>query len=127
MMTFVNVLVTKVQLLQQAKAEGKTFNRYETKGGGGGPMQVADRLNGNFLEWYPVFMSLLWALALTDQLNDTCIVVGWTYVALRALYMGLILKYGVGQSGMSPALWTSTFPAYACLLYLLAHAMKLFF
>lgn len=121
-LTFVNILISKKRMSQKAKAEGKTFNRYESK-----DMQTADRLNGNILEWYPVFMGPLWALAFTGLLDDTCVAVAWTYFGLRVLYAGLILKNGVAQSGINRSLWVSTFPGYACLIFLFIKAMRLFF
>lgn len=121
-LSFVNILMTKKRLARKAKAEGKAFDRYESS-----DMRTADRLSGNLLEWYPVFMSPLWALALTGLLDDTCIAVSWTYISLRVLYAGLILKHGVSRSGMNPSLWISTFPGYACLLFLNVRAMTLFF
>jgi hypothetical protein len=126
-MTFVNGLVTKKRFAAKYKAQGKTFNRYESL-----EMQTADRLTQNILEWYPVFMSPLWSLAMTNQLaNDTtvtgniCVLLAWTYVGLRTWYFGLILKHGVNKSGMNVSLWKSTFPGYACLAFLHFHALKL--
>jgi uncharacterized MAPEG superfamily protein len=121
-MTIINVVVAKVTLALKAKSEGKSFNRYESKG-----MQTADRLSGNFLEWYPIFMGPLWALALTDQLSDASIISAWAYVGLRGMYFALMLKHGVCSTGKNRSLWISTFPAYACLAFLHAQAMRLFF
>lgn len=128
-MTFVNGLVTKKRLAAKYKAQGKTFNRYDSL-----EMQPADRLTQNFLEWYPVFMCPLWSLAMTHQLaednrvvGNVCVLVAWTYVGLRTWYFGLILKHGVNRSGMNAPLWKSTFPGYFCLAFLHFQAMKLLF
>lgn len=50
--------------------------------------------------------------------------VAWTYVALRALYMFLILGGGgISRDGMNQHLWPSTFRAYARLLYMSIQAV----
>ena len=120
-LTIVNVVVCKFRLLRKAKSEGESFNRYESK-----EMHTADRLSGNFLEWYPVFMGPLWAMALCGSLTDSGIHAAWTYDGLRGLYFILMVTFGVGTSGMNPVLWLSTLPAYCCLGVLFAQALKLF-
>lgn len=121
-LTFANILVKKKTLLRQAKQEGRVFDRYTSPG-----MHNADRLNANFLEWSPIFLGLLWSLAATSNLDDTAIAVSWTYVGLRALYIFLLLLYGVASDGMNKGLWVSTFPGYACLLFLLQQAVRALF
>jgi uncharacterized MAPEG superfamily protein len=121
--TFMNVLITKRTLLRQANQENKVFDRYGTSPG---TMQNADRLNANFLEWSPIFLGLLWSLASTAKLDDTCAQLAWTYVGLRTLYIGMLLKYGVASDGMNKALWISTLPGYICLVFLWQHANAVF-
>ena len=120
--TFVMVLMRKKTLFYAAKAAGKRFDRYNSP-----EMQVVDRLQGNFLEWSPVFLGLLWTLATAGALQGTTLTVAWGYVALRGLYLALILRHGVSANGANKALWPSTFPAYACLLYMLAQAVPVLF
>ena len=120
-LTIVNVVVCKIRLLRRAKSEGEPFNRYESK-----EMHTADRLSGNFLEWSPVFMGPLWAMALCGSLEDSGIHAAWAYLGLRGLYFALMVTFGVGTSGMNPILWISTLPAYGCLVFLFAQALKLF-
>jgi uncharacterized MAPEG superfamily protein len=120
-LTFVNVLVTKRRLLGQARAAKKKFDRYTSP-----QMLPADRLQANFLEWSPIFLGLLWSLAATADLSNTvAVTVARIYVGLRALYIVLILRYGVNSNGMNKALWISTFPSYICLMYLGQQAVRL--
>lgn len=117
-LTFVKVLVTKKQCLRA----NKKFDRYTSP-----QMYTADRLNANFLEWSPIFLGLLWSLSATQNLSEVSVLVSWTYVALRALYMILILRHGVALDGMNKKLWISTFPAYFCLIYLSIEAIRVLF
>jgi uncharacterized MAPEG superfamily protein len=120
-LTFVNVLVNKKRLLGQARADKKKFDRYTSP-----QMLPADRLQANFLEWSPIFLGLLWSLAATANLSKgSSVAVAQIYVGLRALYIVLLLRYGVGSNGMSKPLMISTFPAYICLLYLGKQAVRL--
>ena len=124
-LTFVNVLHTKKRLLrQQRERSGKKFDRYNSP-----DMHAADRLQSNFLEWCPVFLGLLWSLAATNNLSSSSTVVAaaWIYVALRALYVVLVLRYGVNANGMQQHLWISTFPAYGCLAWMGQHAIRSLF
>jgi hypothetical protein len=57
-------------------------------------------------------------------LSDTSIAMGWTYIGLRLLYVGLSVKYGVNEHGHNKPLWASTLPSYVCLLYLLGAAIQ---
>ena len=113
--TFGLILARKMTVSRQ---EAK-FNRYTSPG-----MQVVDRLQANFLEWSPIFLGLLWTLATAGVLQGTTLRAAWTYVGLRALYLGLILRHGVAKTGRNKALWPSTFPAYACLLYMMIQAIR---
>ena len=115
-------LVRKRGLLAAARASGKQFDRYTSP-----EMFTLDRLHGNFLEWSPVYLGLLWTLATAQVLEGATLAVAWTYVGLRALYMGLVLQYGVNREGMNKALWPSTFPAYGCLLYMMTKAVGALF
>ena len=117
--TFVIVLARKRTLLKKAKASGTFFDRYKSP-----EMQVVDRLQGNFLEWSPVFLGLLWTLAAVGALEGSVKTVAWGYVGLRGLYLALILRHGVTANGMNKALWPSTFPAYGCLLFLFTKAVQ---
>ena len=100
-----------------------TFDRYHSP-----QMHVADRLQGNFLEWSPIFFGLVWSLAARQQLTQSCVGAAWTYLALRMLYMVLILRYGVDRGGRNIKLWPATMPGYLCLLYLGQYAIRnLFF
>lgn len=120
-LTFINVLFYKVYYKKQADAKGEPFLRYESV-----EMRPADRLQANFLEWYPVFMGPLWALAATGQLDDVSAAMAWSYVALRMLYFGLALIYGMNENGFPKALMISTFPGYAMLIYLLGKSVTIF-
>jgi uncharacterized MAPEG superfamily protein len=121
-LTFVNVLRTKARLLRQARKAGTPYDRYTAPG-----MRTADRLQANFLEWSPIFLGLLWSLAATANLGSSVVAAAWTYVALRVLYVGLILQYGIRSNGLNKMLWASTFPAYGCLTYLTVHAIGALF
>lgn len=122
-LTFINVLRCKKKYGRLAKEAGKKFDRYNTP-----DMHNADRLNANFLEWSPMFLGLLWSLAATSNLSTAAIVAAWTYVGLRALYIGLVFTYGVSSNGMNRSLWISTFPAYFCLNVMFLQAIiSLFF
>lgn len=121
-MTLVNVVVNKKRCLRQARQAKKTFDRYTSP-----QMHNSDRLVGNFLEWSPIFMGLLWSLAATANLSSSSVVVAWTYVGLRALYIVLMLRYGVASDGLNKPLWVSTFPAYICLNYLFVQAIRALF
>jgi hypothetical protein len=121
---------------------GSNFDRYR-----GPEMRDADRLTANFLEWMPVFFGPLWSLALSGAATTTsaasleeedkrnnmnekaafCVMVAWTYVALRALYVVLVIQYGVNPHGRNVQLWMSTFPSYLCLGYLLVRACRWLF
>jgi len=116
--TFINVLVNKKRMLKHAHLEKKTFDRYASP-----QMHNADRLLGNFLEWSPIFLGLVWSLAATANLTPSSITVAWTYVALRCLYLVLLLRQGVASDGMNRHLWISTFLAYLCLTYLWIQAI----
>ena len=121
--TFLYVVYKKRQLGTKAKREGTKFDRYNSP-----DMLVADRLNANLLEWAPIFLGLLWSLAATNNYSATSHKAAWTYVALRALYIPLILQNGVSKNGLNRGVWASTFPAYACLIVLSYEAVtKLFF
>lgn len=122
LLTLVNVLVHKKRGLRQARSANKTFDRYNSP-----QMHNADRLVGNFLEWSPIFMGLLWPLAVTGNLSSSSVTVSWMYVALRALYMVLEIKYGVASDGLNKPLWVATFPAYICLNYLFVQAFRSLF
>jgi len=105
-LSLVNVVVNKKRALRQARQANKTFDRYTSP-----LMHNADRLVGNFLEWSPIFMGLLWSLAATANLSSRSVAVAWTYVALRAVYVVLQIQYGVASDGLNKPLWISTFPA----------------
>jgi len=117
--TFVNIAVSKKRLLRLAHQEGKVFDRYESSG-----MQTADRLQGNILEWSPIFLGLVWSLASTSNLSFNCVVASWMYLVARAFYIVLVLNRGVAADGVNSSLWISTTPAYACLLYMMQHAIR---
>mmetsp|Transcript_3582 Transcript_3582/g.7421 ORF Transcript_3582/g.7421 Transcript_3582/m.7421 type:complete len:120 (+) Transcript_3582:68-427(+) len=107
-----NIMRTKRKGLAKAKKEGKEFNRYTSS-----EMFIADRLNSKFLEWSPIFLGLLWSLAAVGRLHQLFpLCTAWTYVGLRALYIFLILRYGVQTDEMNKGLWLSTFPEYICIL-----------
>jgi uncharacterized MAPEG superfamily protein len=119
--TFINVLISKKRALQMARAAKKEYDRYTSP-----YMRSSDRLQANFLEWSPVFLGLMWSLAATNNLGSSSMVC-WAYIWLRALYIVLILSYGVTANGLNVALWASTFPAYACLTYLGVRGIQLLF
>lgn len=122
-LTLINIVYNKKKWLRQARKANKMFERYSSP-----QMHNADRLVGNFLEWSPVFMGLLWPLAATGNLTSTSTNVAWMYVGLRAFYIVLEIRYGVASDGLNKQLWISTFPAYLCLNYLLLQAAhRLFF
>ena len=92
-LTFVNVLASKKRALRKAKRSGnsKGYDRYASP-----DMRDADRLQANLLEWCPLFLGPLWSLAATGNLDDgLSAAVCWTYLGLRAVYMVLVMKYGV--------------------------------
>ena len=121
-LTLVNIVYHKKKCLRQARQANKTFHRYTSP-----LMHNADRLVGNFLEWTPIFMALLWSLAATSNLSSASTKIAWTYVALRALYIVLEIRYGVASNGLNKPLWISTFPSYICLNYLLVQAVRTLF
>ena len=110
-MTFVNVLRVKKVLFRQARKAGRTFDRYTDP-----KMRVADRLQANLLECSPIFLGLVWSLGVVGALESVVLGASWTYLGLRALYIGLVLQKGVSSNGMNRHLWISTFPAYGCLI-----------
>lgn len=116
--TFVLVLKCKRTCLQKARAAGKRFDRYTSP-----DMHVVDRLQGNFLEWSPMFLGLLWTLAANGVLSGAALAATWGYLVLRTLYMVLILQHGLSDNGMNKQLWISTFPAYGCLSVMFAKAL----
>lgn len=118
--TFANGLITKKRLLQESRQQKKPFDRYKSP-----HMHTADRLQSNFLEWSPIFLGLLWSLAATSNLSRNSVVAAWVYLGLRALYIVLILRYGVASNGFNKPLWISTFPGYVCLLYMTQQAIRL--
>jgi len=117
--TFANINMAK----KRAARQHRNFDRYNNSPS----MLVADRLQGNFLEWSPMFLGLLWSLAATSNLSSTAAVAAWIYVALRGFYIVLIRRRGVNSQGRNSQLWISTFPAYVCLLCMLIEALKAFF
>ena len=120
--TFINILINKKRSYHMAMEAKKEYDRYTSPA-----MRTSDRLQQNLLEWSPIFLGLLWSLALTNSLGATSSYVCWAYIALRALYAVLIFRFGVQSSGMNKALWASTFPAYGCLIFLSTRAIRLLF
>ena len=118
-LTLISQVVAKKRLHKQAIKEGKTFERYKAPG-----MFPYDRMTANFLEWMPPFLGLLWSMAATETLSNRSVHVAWAYVGLRALYVGLVWRCGMLTTGYNPSLWASTFPGYACLLYLFVAAIQ---
>jgi hypothetical protein len=114
--------VCKSRLIERYRALDKPLNRYEAV-----EMRSPDRLVANMMEWGLGFLPLLWVLGVADRLGDSVKYVAWTYVALRALYVGLVARYGVATGGRNKPLWISTFPSYFCLLYLLGRALPVLF
>ena len=121
-----NILRMKIQCInnvnkqrQRGEKEAQQFDRYSSPA-----MHTADRLVGNFLEWYPMFIGLVWSLALTGNLNTTCYVASWLYVILRGLYIVLILQYGVATNGINTSLAISTIPSYICLIIMCCEAIR---
>lgn len=117
-LTFAIVLVAKIRGIVQAKSAGKAFDRYTSN-----DMHTADRLNANFLEWAPMFLTILWSLAATSNLSPGCVTAAWLYVTLRAFYIALVFIFGIAKDGMHQQLFISTFPAYFCLIYMLSHGI----
>ena len=116
---------TKQYLIQQAKKNNTRFDRYTSVA-----MRSPDRLVANLIEWSFVFLPLLWTLAMTDKLSSESSVVvmaAWTYVALRALYVVLVARHGVSDTGRNKALWISTYPAYVCLAVMLVKAAPILY
>ena len=118
MLTFFNILKTKNHLIREASLHGKIFDRYSCP-----QMQTADRLMGNFLEWSPIYLGLVWSLAATGNWTRMTIAAAWGYIGLRGIYMVLLLQHGVAANGRNKSLWISTFPSYACLLWMMIHAI----
>ena len=120
---FVLILLRKKHLSRKAKANKTKFDRYKSF-----EMHVVDRLQGNFLEWSPLFLGLTWSLAAVGALCETLtLIAAWMYVAVRFLYIILVLQNGVAQDGLNKALWPSTFPAYACLLFMAFRAIAVLY
>lgn len=117
--TFVNGVITKKRLHRIAQQEKKLFDRYNSP-----EMHNADRLQANFLEWSPVFLGLVWSLAATVNLSKMSIAASWLYLGLRAIYIVLVLQYGVASNGFNQALWVSTFPSYICLVFMTQEAIR---
>merc|ERR1712013_172318 len=124
LVTFVNVLVRKFVCLREARQadKKKEYDQYTSL-----DMRPADRLQANFLEWFPVYFGLLWSLALTENLGSSGASVSRAYLCLRALYIVLVLKSGVSSNGLNPNLYVSTLSAYACLTYLGVRAIRVLF
>ena len=118
-LTIINITATKARLYREARQKETTFDRYKSP-----QMLIADRLQGNFLEWSPIFLGLVWSLAAIRQLTLLCVGAAWGYLALRVLYLVLIMKYGVHSSGRNVKLWPSTMPSYLCLLFMGQHAIR---
>lgn len=112
-----NQVVTKNMLIAK---HGKSFDRYQAP-----EMRSADRLLGNLLEWTPIFLGPIWSLSSSQLLSERHVAVAWTYIGLRALYVGLVRSFGVSGNGRNTPLWAATFPAYGCLSYLLFQATSL--
>jgi uncharacterized MAPEG superfamily protein len=112
-----NVVFHKRRCLTQAMAENKVFDRYTS------PLRhVPDRMFHNLLEWTHIFLGLLWSLVATGNLNQVSFYAAWAYVGVRALYIVLVLQYGVASNGMNKALWIATVPAYFCLICMFRQA-----
>ena len=121
-LTLFNQIVRKKIYHYNGRKTGKTFERYESL-----EMRPHDRLTANFLEWMPLFLCPLWVLASTESFTDSCINIAWSYVAVRALYILLVLQFGVDRSGNNVPLWAATFPGYACLTHLLVQSVRAVF
>jgi len=115
-----NILVqtgVKIHLLRKVRERKKLdpnymFDRYNS----GEPLLLAaDRIVGNFLEWLPVFLSVLWLYAF--HVGDPSWY-GWVYVVARALYPVVAFNGGIGRRGTLPIIYASTVPQYAMLLCL---------
>ena len=115
-------IITKQRLILEHKRLGKPFNRYTSE-----KMHSSDRMLANLQEWGFAFLPLLLTLAATDRMSGSVVAVSWIYVGLRGLYVGLVYTFGVGTGGLNPSLWISTFPGYACLLFLMTKAIPLLF
>jgi len=85
----------------------------------------ADRLVANILEWTPIFLGSVWSLAAVDRLDERCRKFSWGYVGLRAVYLVLVVKYGVAKGGRNKPLWVSTFPSYICLIFLWKRSLEI--
>jgi uncharacterized membrane protein YecN with MAPEG domain len=89
-------------------------------------MHAASRVSANTLEWGAVFLPLLWVAAAATGGEDAWVtLVGWAYVASRALYAVLAVGAGgVSAQGPQPVIFVATLPAYLCLNYLAFAALK---
>jgi len=109
--------VVKIHLMRKVKERKRLdpnyrFDRYK----GDEPLLVtADRVVGNFLEWLPVFLSVLWLYAF--HVGDPSWY-GWVYVLARVLYPVVAFKGGIDRRGAMPIIFISTVPQYAMLVCL---------
>lgn len=87
-----NILRTRIRLHKKYKAENKKFDRYLS---GDREMLAADRIQLNLLEHMPLFLTLLWLVAIFDTVeNATC--AGSIYLASRILYP-FLMKQRLGR------------------------------
>ena len=88
----INILRKKVKLHKKYKTEGKKFDRYLS---GDREMLAADRIQLNLLEHMPLFLTLLWLVAVFDNVGNATSA-GTIYLASRILYP-FLMKQRLGR------------------------------
>ena len=106
--------------MKKAKAEGKPaptlaevkYGRYSKSA----RVRAADRTVGNYLEQTPAFLVSLWLhAAFVSPVNAAAF--GWVWIGARSVYpWAYRLKL--------PGVFLSTWPAYACVFYLLGETVR---
>eukprot|EP00668_Euglena_longa_P040587 GGOE01053439.1.p1 GENE.GGOE01053439.1~~GGOE01053439.1.p1 ORF type:complete len:145 (-),score=43.19 GGOE01053439.1:207-641(-) len=101
----------KFPLAAEARKQKEKFDRFADP-----RMLAPDRMVGNTLEWLPIFLGMFW-LSLVLTAGKT-LLLGWAYVAARALYAVLAVNGGICQGGVRPRILLATLPAYLILIAL---------
>jgi uncharacterized membrane protein YecN with MAPEG domain len=107
----VNILKTRIKLHKKYRSEGIKFDRYLS---GDREMLAADRIQLNLLEHMPLFLTLMWLVAVFEKVeNATC--AGTIYLASRILYP-FLMKKKLGRE-IPKKIFISTMIGYGVNLY----------
>ena len=74
---------------------------------------IANRLVGNYMEWMPVFLGMVWLYAMYVGNPGYY---GWIYLFFRSLYAPLAFSGAISRGGAKPLIYISTMPQYLMII-----------